>query len=161
MSSNVLLLLYVDDIVLLYRSLKDLNIIKEKLKGNYRMTDLGPIKRFLGLNIEMHRTGYTLSQTTYIDNMLKKYGMQDAYNVDCPIDHNVDLEIKKDDKDRPTDQKEYLAIVGSLMYAALGGRPDISYAVNLFSRYNIDPRTRHLSAAKRILRYLKKTKNLN
>ena len=45
--------------------------------------------------------------------------------------------------------------VGSLMYAALGGKPDISYAVNLLSRYNIDPRTRHLSVAKRLLRYLK------
>ena len=160
LSSNVLLLLNVDDIVLLYRSLEDLNIISEKLKGKYHMTDLGPIKRFLGLNIEMHGTGYTLSQTTYIDNMLKKYGMQDAYNVDSPIDCNVDLEIKKDDKDRPNDQKEYLAIVRSLMFAALGGRPDISYAVNLLSRYNINPRTRHLSTAKRILRYLKKTKNL-
>ena len=63
MSSNVLLLLYVDDIVLLYRSLEDLNTIKRKLKGKYRMTDLGPVKRFLGLNIETQETGYTLSQT--------------------------------------------------------------------------------------------------
>ena len=46
------------------------------------------------------------------------------------------------------------------MYAALGTRLDISYAVNLLSRYNIDPRTRHLTAAKRVLRYLKKTKDL-
>ena len=71
--------------------------------------------------------------------MLKKYGMQEAYNIDSPIDCNVDLEIKKNDKDRSTNQKEYLAIVGSLMYTALGGRPDISYAVKLLSRYNIDP----------------------
>jgi hypothetical protein len=46
------------------------------------------------------------------------------------------------------------------MYAAVGGRPDISYAVGLLSRFNVDPRNRHLTAAKRVLRYLKHTKDL-
>ena len=72
---------------------------------------------------------------------------------------NLTLEIHNGDIDGPADQKDYLAIVGSLMYAALGTRPDISYAVGLLSRYNSDPRTRHLTAAKRVLRYLKKTKD--
>ena len=43
---------------------------------------------------------------------------------------------------------------------ALGTRPDISYAVGLLSRFNSDPRTRHLTAAKRVPRYLKRTKDL-
>ena len=46
------------------------------------------------------------------------------------------------------------------MYVAIGTRPDISYAVGLLSSYNANPRTRHLTAAKRVLRYLKKTKDL-
>ena len=62
--------------------------------------------------------------------------------------------------DALVDQKTYLAIVGSLMYAALGTRPDISYVVGLLSRFNSDPRTRHLTAAKRVLRHLKRTKDL-
>ena len=43
--------------------------------------------------------------------------------------------------------KGYLAIVSSLTCAALGGRPDISCAVGL-RRFNIDPRTKHRTAAK-------------
>ena len=46
------------------------------------------------------------------------------------------------------------------MYAAIGTRPDISYAVGLLSSYNANPRTKHLAAAKGVLRYLKKTKDL-
>jgi hypothetical protein len=56
------------------------------------------------------------------------------------------------------DPTQYQAIVGSLMYAALGTRPDITYAVAALSRYNSGPLTVHLTAAKRVLRYLKTTR---
>jgi hypothetical protein len=56
------------------------------------------------------------------------------------------------------DPTQYQAIVGSLMYAALGTRPDITYAVAALSRYNSRPLTVHLTAAKRVLRYLKTTR---
>ena len=46
------------------------------------------------------------------------------------------------------------------MYAALGVRPDISYVFTLLSRFNNNPRTRHLTTAKRVLRYPKRTRNL-
>ena len=45
------------------------------------------------------------------------------------------------------------------MYVALATRPDISFAVSALSRYNSCPRTTHLTAAKRVLRYLKTTAN--
>ena len=77
--------------------------------------------------------------------------MQDATEVNSPIDCNINLEITKDDKHCPTDHRENLAIVGSLMYSSLGGRPDISYIVAFLSRFNIDLRTRHLTAAKYVL----------
>ena len=60
---------------------------------------------------------------------------------------------------REVDPAEYQAIVGSLMYVALAMRPDISFAVSALSRYNSCPRTTHLTAAKRVLRYLKTTSN--
>ena len=114
------------------------------------MTDLGPVRRFLGLDAKNHGSGYALHQVTYIDTMLKIYGMQDAAEVGSPINHKINLEITKDNRDCPADHKEYLAIVGSLMYASLGGWPDITYVVALLSRFNIDPKTRHLTVAKRV-----------
>ena len=49
--------------------------------------------------IETHTTGYVLSQTTYINQLLKKYGMTDVYETDSPIDCNMDLDNKKSDSE--------------------------------------------------------------
>jgi hypothetical protein len=61
---------------------------------------------------------------------------------------------------KPVDQQYYLSITGSFSYAALGTRPDIAFIVANLARYNTDPRSVHLTAAKRVLQYLKKTKHL-
>jgi plasmid maintenance system killer protein len=162
--TSVMILLYVDDLSIFYKSLSEVTSIKRSLETRYNMKDLGPIKRFLGIDIESTENGFALHQTSYISSLLRRFRMEDAYEIATPIDTKVSLEGNSDNDDpsldESVDQKQYLAIVGSLMYAALGGRPDISYAVSLLSRFNVDPRTRHLTAAKRVLRYLKRTKNL-
>lgn len=56
------------------------------------------------------------------------------------------------------DYKAYLVIVGSLMYTARETSQDNSYAVSFLGRFNPAPRTRHLAAAKRVLRYPEKSK---
>ena len=54
----------------------------------------------------------------------------------------------------------FQSLVGSLLYAALGTRPDINYAVSNVAKYSALPTQAHWNTAKRILRYLKRTKNL-
>ena len=159
-ADSAIILLYVDDILLFFKDISAAKEIKQKLRSRYKMTDLGPVSRFLGMTIERTKTGYKLHQKAYIDALLTKNGMTESHDANTPIETHTQLEISGGDIDAPVDQKAYLAIVGSLMYAALGTRPDISYAVSLLSRYNSDPRTRHLTAAKRVLRYLKKTRHL-
>ena len=51
----------------------------------------------------------------------------------------------------------YQSAVGSLMYAMLGTRPDISFAVGAVSQYSSNPGELHWRAVKRIFRYLKGT----
>ena len=46
------------------------------------------------------------------------------------------------------------------MYASTGTRPDISYTVSTLARFMADPHPIHFDAAKRVLRYLKGTKDL-
>ena len=53
----------------------------------------------------------------------------------------------------------YASLIGSLNYAAICTRPDIAYAVNILCRYMTSAKQIHWQAAKRILRYLKKTKH--
>ena len=159
-ADSAILLLYVDDMLIVFEDISVAEEIKQRLQKKYKMTDLGPVKRFLGMTIERTKNGYNLHQESYIKSLLSKYGMTDSYDACTPIETHAKLDIKSGDIDALVDQKAYLAIVGSLMYAALGTRPDISYTVGLLSRFNSDPRTRHLTAAKRVLRYLKRTKDL-
>jgi hypothetical protein len=133
--------------------------VKAMLMRQYRMKDLGPVRQFLGL--EISRNGQhtiTLGQQAYIDTILQRFEMTTAYGVQTALDPNVRLDGHGQQGGVEVDPTQYQAIVGSLMYAALGTRPDIAYAVAAFSRYNSRPLTVHLTAAKQVLRYLKTTK---
>jgi len=80
----------------------------------------------------------------------------DAKPAKSPLDPQTDLATICCE-DKPANRKEYLSMVGSLMYAALGSRPDIAFSVTALSRYNVQPLEMHATAAKRVLRYLKST----
>jgi len=58
------------------------------------------------------------------------------------------------------DSVAYQSIIGSLLYAAIATRPDIAQAVAVVAKFSSSPSQAHLTAAKRILRYLKGTLNL-
>jgi len=74
------------------------------------------------------------------------------------MDPNVNLDLAEDWGEKELkDIKSYQAIVGSLMYAALATRSDISFAVAALCRYNSLPFTSHLTAADRVLQYVKST----
>ena len=85
-------------------------------------------------------------------HVLKRFNVEDATPVYSPMDHV--LLDNQDCEDEPADKITYLSIVGSLTFAALGTRPDISYHVTALSHYNVLPLQMHLTAAKRALRYL-------
>jgi hypothetical protein len=163
-SDGILILLYVDDISMSYpeAAAKAAIEVKAKLLEKYKITNLGPARQFLG--IEIHRdgtgdgTGVSLGQKAYIITILRRFGMEHTHDVSTPMDPNVKLDLAEDRGEKELeDITNYQAIVGSLMYAALATRPDISYAVAALSRYNSRPFTSHMTAAKRVLQYLKST----
>jgi len=74
------------------------------------------------------------------------------------MDRNVKLDLAEDRGEKALDDiTDYQAVMGSLMYAALAPEPDISYAVAALSHYNSWPFTSHMTAAKRVLQYVKYT----
>jgi hypothetical protein len=157
---GVFLLLYVDDILILYADGIPATAaleLKERLKSRYKMSDLGQATRFLGLEIKYNGRDIYLGQTSYIEDLLARFGLSDCRTVSTPVDDHVDLNVAEPEG---ADQGLYLSIVGSLMYLAMGTRPDIAFAVAALSRYNSRPTEVHLTAAKRVLRYLRLTSNL-
>ncbi|KAL0552311.1 hypothetical protein IC582_011419 [Cucumis melo] len=97
-----------------------------------------------------------LSQSHYVDTILKKYKKHDIVIAKTPID--ASLHLGKNNGDSIA-QLEYFCIIGSLMYIMSCTHPNIAYVVSKLSRYTSNPGQDHWKAILRILGYLKHTKN--
>jgi len=158
----VILLLYVDDLVLAAPSKELVNWIRLKLCGEFSMTDLGKLRNFLGLEIKGNRSRRTLllSQERYVQRILAAHGMLDCIPSSTPADPHIRLEKSKVDfQATEAECRKYKSAVGSSMYAILGTRPDLAYAVSKVSQFSINPDNSHWTAVKRVFRYLAGTAN--
>ncbi len=156
--NNIIVGIFVDDMVILYSNedKQEWNKIKEVLKGKYELSDLGNVQHILGMRVShTDDNKLCIDQQVYIDEKLKLFKMDQCYSLATP--ENAD-KLRANDSDYITDVTEYRSIVGSLIYASVSTRPDITHAVNMVSRYMGQPTRNHMLAAKRILRYLKGTK---
>ena len=156
-----ILAVYVDDLILITESKESMNELKVALKKRYKMKDMGELSYILGISVvqDHEKNCVFLHQKHYIEAILRKYKMDNANPVATPADANVKLK-KIDGVSKPVNPSTYQSMVGSLLYAAMATRPDIAQAVSAVSKFNADPNAAHLTAVKRILRYLKGTLNL-
>ena len=118
------------------------------------MSLLGELKIFLGLQISQQNNGIFISQSKYIKEMLKKFGMEDCKPVSTPM--TIGCNLSKDDESKEVDQKLYRSMIGSLLYVT-ASRPEFMHAVGLVSRFQANPKETHVLAIKRIFKYLKGT----
>jgi hypothetical protein len=94
-----------------------------------------------------------LSQSQYIKKILDKFRMADSHPVKMPL--NLNTALTKTPEGIQHNIPEYKAAIGSLMYAAIGTKPEIAYAVQKLSQYTSNPSPEHWTAIKRVFRYLK------
>ena len=118
----------------------------------------------LSMKIDKIPNGYAFGQQHYLETVLSLFDMQDCKPVPTPLTKGeVNALVIGDLKNaEPLDAKEhniYRQIVGKLMYAMVGSRPDIAHALSLLGRYAAAPNTYHLGLAKRVLAYVKHTIN--
>ena len=151
--------LYFDDIILLGENNSLMEKTVKTLKSEFKVKDMGLLSWLLGIQIEHSNSSLTLSQSAYIDRILSKFSMQNCNPVSTPIDQNNRLMAVKKGETR-VDPRLYQQIIGSIMYLVSGTRPDLAYTITHLSQYNSDPTISHLNAAKRVLRYLKGTRDL-
>jgi hypothetical protein len=159
-SDAILILQYVDDISMSLpeAATKAAIEVKAKISEKYKITNLGPAYQFLSIEINRNGTRVSLGEKGYITTILRRFGMKHTHGVLTPMDPNGKLDLAKDQGDKAlNDMTDYQAVVGSLMYAALATRLDISYAVAALSRYTSWSFSSHMTAAKRDLQYLKYT----
>jgi len=156
---------HVDDLLLLADSEESMIHIKGALATEFEMTDCGPVHFYLGIQIQQIQQQtttpiITLSQSHFIDQILRKFGFEDAKPVSTPLDPSVKFtQATEVDQCTPLEQTLFRQIIGSIMYLMLGTRPDLAAAICLISQFASNPSRAHLQAAKRILRYLKGISN--
>ena len=162
----VYLLLYVDDMLIASSNMLEIQKLKALLNGEFEMKDLGEARKILGMEIVRDRKAGTLylSQKRYIEKVLERFGMKDAKAVGTPLASHFKLSAKLAPRTREEVEHmgrvPYASAVGSVMYAMVCTRPDISQAVSVVSRYMANPGKGHWEAVKWILRYLKGTSDI-
>ena len=157
-NSLEIITVWVDDLLLFAMTNHIMNILKEELNSIFELTDLGEPSKIVGIEICQRANSLTISQPQYVEAMLQKYGMEDANPVRILLDLNIKLE-PNNEKGEQNRSNDYASLIGSLQYLANATRPDIAYAVNRLATYTANPGFKHYGAAKRVLRYVKGTKN--
>ena len=83
---------------------------------------------------------------------MKKFGLEFTSSVRTPMSPNVKLTV--DLLGKSVDFSLYRSMIGSLLYLT-ASRPNISYSVGVCARYQANPKESHMTALKRIIKYVK------
>jgi hypothetical protein len=146
-----LLIVYVDDIVITGNDHQEITNLKKRLAEEFERKDLGRLRYFLGIEVAWSARGIFISQRKYVLDLLEETGMLGCKPADTPIEASHRLSCNDEET---VDKGTYKRLVGRLIYLS-HTRPDIAYAVSVVSQFMHDPRSSHLHAVYRILRYLK------
>lgn len=156
----IIMCLYVDDGLIFAKTSAELDYVIELLKSNFGIT-YGEVSTYVGLEISRNRQErtITLRQIAYTEKKLVQFGMEAAKPVVTPVDTNT-VYRRNDPSDGPNSDFPYCQLVGSLIWLSSQTRPDLAFAVSLLSRFMKSPTKAHITAAKRVLRYLVGTKTV-
>ena len=115
------------------------------------MSMMGELTFFLGLQVKQTKDGTFIYQEKYAKEIVKKFEVQNCKKTDIPMSHTSKLD--KDENGKKVDHKVYRSMIESLLYLTIS-RPDILLSVCMCARFQSDPRESHLSAVKRIIKYI-------
>ncbi|GJZ45506.1 reverse transcriptase domain-containing protein [Tanacetum coccineum] len=119
---------------------------------NKNVREEDAVRNTARLQVKQKEEGIFISQDKYVAEILKKFDFVSVKTASTPIETQKPL--VKDEEASDVDVHLYRSMIGSLMYLT-ASRPDIMFAVCACSRFQVTPKTSHLSVVKRIFRYLK------
>jgi len=162
----MIILLYVDDLLIISPSTDKIAKVKTRLSQKYQMSALGPVKQFLGIEVKQTQHSGThyraITQSRFISTILSRFGISSCRSVATPLDKGkLFIKATPELTSPPSPQKEYQAVIRSLMYLMMGTHPDLAYTVSTLSKFSSNPSSDHFSTAKRVLRYLQTTATLS
>nr|GEU60148.1 zinc finger, CCHC-type [Tanacetum cinerariifolium] len=115
---------------------------------------MGEADVILGIKIKHKCNGLVISQSRYVEKVLKKFNYFECTHVSTPMDTSENL---MPNNGYVVSQLEYSMVIGCLMYAMTCTRSNIAFAMDKLSRSTSNIGTHHWQAIQRVLKYLKKT----
>jgi hypothetical protein len=161
----IILVLCVDDMLVASKSMVKINKLKAQLARAFDMKDLGATKQILGMEIHRDRKNgkLWLSQQKYVERILMRFDKNNVKPIQIPLASHFKISLglcpSNDEEKDYMSRVPYANVVGSLMYAMVSTRLDISHAFGVVSRYMENPRKEHWEAMKLVLRYLRGKRN--
>ena len=153
--TELILEVHVDDINVMGKDLQAILDFKTKISRTFPMTDEGECSWYLGMHVEQKPGEIRIHQKQYIDQIVAKYGFNQAAAVKTPLDKDVKLAKQDGQPSHPEFRTEYQSKVGSLNFTSNQTRPDIAFATGYVARYASNPNQTHKDAVDRIFAYLK------
>ncbi|CAI7776892.1 unnamed protein product [Closterium sp. NIES-53] len=162
-STPFFLLVYVDDLVFATADRAALAEVKSELQKKHTCTDLGELRRYLGLQITRVRAArtITLTQSHMVQQVFRRFGFQ--FSTTQPTLLAVDHRLTGPFPDEPFESSgHYGELVGCLMYLMTCTRPDLAFPLSVLSRFVATGRHRlvHWTAAVRVAKYLATTSGM-
>ncbi|KAH9801351.1 retrovirus-related pol polyprotein from transposon RE1 [Citrus sinensis] len=155
----VIVLVYVDDILITGDNNTIIETFIKYLGDTFALKDLGEFSYFLGIKVTHTATGRLhLSQAKYVRDLLTRTDMENCRESDTPMSTGQKLRRAGNDDNLIVNVTEYRSIIGALQYLVLT-RPELAFSVNKLSQFLAAPTEKHWIACKKILRYLKATKD--
>jgi hypothetical protein len=155
-----LIRVYIDDIMIIGTSVFVASI-ESRLYDRFKAAGQVPVPdtfQYLGMRVTRDRSkrSIAIDQIGYINRVLDRFQMTDGRKRSTTMEigykpHAIQAE------EQSFDSRMYQNAIGSILYATLGTRPDITYATSVLGRHTAQPSTLHWEAVKHLLRYLRGT----
>nr|GEU78895.1 hypothetical protein [Tanacetum cinerariifolium] len=130
-AKGVIICLYIDDMLIFGTDQVQVDLTKEFLSSRFSMKDMEEPYVIFGIRIKHESNGIAISQSHYIEKVLKKFNYFDCTLVSTPLDT---CEKPMPNRGLAVSQLEYSKVIGCLMYSMTCTRPDIAFAVEKLSR---------------------------
>ena len=135
--------IYIDDIIFGRDNHNLSKQFAQSMQNEFEMSMLGELKFFLGLQISQSDEGIFISQTKYINEMLKKFQMEYCKPVGTPM--VTGCKLSNTDDSESVEQKIYRSMIGSLLYVTTT-RSDVMNVVCQVAQFQSSPKASHLLA---------------
>jgi hypothetical protein len=147
---------YVDDLIITWTSNVVITEFKTEMQNRFQMSDLGLLSYYLGIEVLQGSGGIFLCQSAYAGKIPERCGLSSCNPSTSLMESR--LKLSKVGTEEAVNITEYQSVIGALRYL-LHTWPDLAFSVGYLSRFMETPHTDHLTAIKRVLRYVAGTRD--